>query len=46
MTRSGLTVMRLDKIGNARRAQAAAILVAEMISIRGEKKIAHDFDLV
>ena len=38
--------MRLDEIGNARRAQAAAILVAEMVSVRGEKKIAHDFDLV
>ncbi len=35
--------MRLEM---PRRARAAAILVAETVSVRGEYKIAHDFDLV
>ena len=46
MMRSRLLATRLNKMGNARRAKAAAILVAEMVSVRGEKKIANDFDLV
>lgn len=46
MTRSRLLATRLNKMENARRAKAAAILVAEMVSVRGEKKIANDFDLV
>jgi hypothetical protein len=46
MTRSCLLATRLNKIGNVRCAKSAAILVAEMVSVRGEKKIAHDFDLV
>ncbi len=46
MTHPGLLATRLNKMGNARRAKAAAILVVQMVSILGEKKITHDFDLV
>ncbi len=46
MMRSRLLATRLNKVGNARCAKAPAMLVAKMVSVRGEKKIANDFDLV